>query len=47
MVKGFFFTQICDLVVGLLFLSRPGIIIQSSNDLRGLIPILNKKKNDL
>ena len=47
MVKGFFFTQICDLVVGLLFLSRPGIIIQPSNDLRGLIPILNKKKNYL
>ena len=41
-----FFTLICDLVLGLFFLSRPGIFIQSSSDLHGLMPVLNKKKNN-
>ena len=37
----FFFTLICDLVLGLFFLSRPGIFMKSSSD---LMPVLNKKK---
>ena len=41
-----FFTLICDLVLGLFFLSRPGIFIQSSSDLHGLMTVLNKKKNN-
>ena len=45
MVKEFFKTQICDFVLGLFVLSRPGICIQSSNDLRGVMPVLNKKEN--
>ena len=40
----FFFTLICDLVLGLFFLSRPGIFIKSSSDLHDLMPVLNKKK---
>ena len=44
MVKEFFKTQICDFVFGLFVLSRPGICIQSSNDLRGVMPVLNKKE---
>ena len=40
------FWNIYDLVLGLFFLSRPGIFIQSSSDLHGLMTVLNKKKNN-
>ena len=31
-------------MLGLSFLSRPGMIMPSSNDLRGLMPVLEKEK---
>ena len=43
----FLLTQICDLVLGFLILNRPGTFIKSSNDLRGLMPVPNKKRKDL
>ena len=46
MVKKLFKIQICDFVLGFLFLSRPVIFIQSSNDQRGVLPFLNKNNNN-
>ena len=43
MVKEFFKIQICDFVLRLFSLTRPGIFIQSSSDLRGLVRVLKVK----
>ena len=42
--RNFFLIQICDLVLGLFFLSRPDIFIQSSSYPRDPMPVLNKEK---
>ena len=43
MVKEFFKIQICDFVLRLFSLTTPGIFIQSSSDLRGLVLVLKLK----